>query len=207
MNGIYAKTGLVTFSGPHYSSFGMKKGFDYTWENFKKILLSDGKNQIIPAAEWSDDLWFINQEQRQFIKNEGHWLLHNGQAQGTIIGGNLGTFTLLLGSEYRPVFRDDTILFLEDCYSSAADDKAFLRNLQALVYQPDFAKVKGLVIGRFQKASNITREKLEYIVESMLPLTNLPIIANVDFGHTTPLLTLPIGGSAKIDGTKIMINV
>ena len=34
-NSIYAKTGLVTYSGPHYSSFGMLKGFDYTFEYFK----------------------------------------------------------------------------------------------------------------------------------------------------------------------------
>ena len=30
LNAITAKTGLVTYYGPHYSSFGMKKGFEYT---------------------------------------------------------------------------------------------------------------------------------------------------------------------------------
>src|SRR3989339_1864763 len=35
-NSIYAKTGLVTYSGPHYSSFGQELYFDYTLEYFKK---------------------------------------------------------------------------------------------------------------------------------------------------------------------------
>ena len=30
LDSIYAKTGLITYYGPHYSSFGMKKGFEYT---------------------------------------------------------------------------------------------------------------------------------------------------------------------------------
>ena len=40
-NAIYAKTGLVTYSGPHFSSFGMLKGLDYTIEFFKKCLMQD----------------------------------------------------------------------------------------------------------------------------------------------------------------------
>ena len=32
-NAIYAKTGLVTYSGPHFSNFGMLKGIDYTLQN------------------------------------------------------------------------------------------------------------------------------------------------------------------------------
>lgn len=32
LNGIYAKTGLVTFSGPHFSSLGMKKEPNIRWK-------------------------------------------------------------------------------------------------------------------------------------------------------------------------------
>ena len=38
LDAIYSKTGLVTYYGPHFSSFGMKKGFEYTFEYFKKML-------------------------------------------------------------------------------------------------------------------------------------------------------------------------
>lgn len=197
LNAIYAQTGLVTFSGPHFSSLGMIKGCEYTIENLKKMVIGEGKNEIKPSPEWSDDLWFLDQEKRNFIKNEGWWVIRSGSAEGKIIGGNLGTFDLLLGTPYRPVFEADTILFIEDCFTSGGDAGAFERNLQALMYQEDFKNVRALVIGRFQKASEISREKLEFILDKP-QLKNLPIIANVDFGHTTPLLTLPIGGSARI---------
>lgn len=208
LNGIYAKTGLVTFSGPHFSSLGMKKGAEYTLENLKKMLLGSQENEIVPSDEWSDDLWFINQDERCFIKNEGWRVINGGTAEGTIVGGNLGTFNLLLGSPYRPDFVKNTILFIEDCFTSEATDAgAFDRNLQALLYQPDFGNVAGIVIGRFQKASRMTKEKLDEIIKSKKALAHLPVIADVDFGHTTPLLTLPIGGECRMDTDSRQLKV
>jgi len=204
LNGIYAQTGLETFSGPHYSSIGMLKGCEYTLNNLQIMLSGSRKNNIIPSEEWSDDLWFLNQEERNFITNAGYWNIHNGSANGTIIGGNLCTFVLLLGTKYRPEFKPNTILFIEDTEKS--DITEFERNLQALLYQPDFKNVKGLIIGRFQKGSSVTREQLEFIINNKKELNNLPIIANVDFGHTTPLLTIPIGGQASINNGKITIE-
>ena len=79
----------------------------------------------------------------------------------------------------------------------------FERNLQALLHQPDFANVKALVIGRFQKGSKVTREGLEYILNAKAELKELPILANVDFGHTAPLLTIPLGGTAFLKDGKL----
>ena len=205
LNSIYAKTGLATFLGPHYSSIGMLKGCEYTIENLKNMIFGERINKIIPSSEWSDDLWFLDQENRNFIVNEGYWNIKSGSAKGTIIGGNLGTFNLLLGTQYRPDFKENTILFIEDTEGSEILD--FERNLQALLYQPDFKNVKALVIGRFQKGSKVTREQLEFIINSKAELTNLPIIANVDFGHTTPLLTIPIGGYACIENEQLTIEI
>ena len=205
LNGIYAQTGLVTFSGPHYSSIGMLKGCEYTLDNLKPMLFGPRQNNVQPSSEWSDDLWFLDQEKRTFIKNDGYWLIHQGHAQGEIIGGNLGTFNLLLGSPYRPTFNKDTILFIED--TEGSDILDFERNLQALLYQPDFHKVKGLVIGRFQKGSQVTREKLEFILNNKRELANIPILANVDFGHSTPLLTIPIGGTAMLKDNQLTLKV
>ena len=113
-------------------------------------------------------------------------------------------FDLLLGTKYRPAFVKDTILFAED--TEGSDLLQFERNLQALIYQPDFANVKGLVFGRFQKGSKISREQLEFIVNTKRELRNLPIIGNVDFGHSTPLLTIPIGGTAKLSNGRLTLK-
>lgn len=201
---IYAQTGLVTYYGPHYSSLGMKKGCEYTLENMVNTLFEGGKREILPSAEWSDDAWFLDQDKREFIKNEGWWQIQGGTAKGTIIGGNLCTFILHLGTPYRPKFEKDTILFLED------DEEAHLlnfeRNLQALINQEDFKNVKGLVIGRFQKASKVTREELEFILKNKPELHNMPIIANIDMGHTTPINTIALGGHAEIEDGRIFIE-
>lgn len=202
---IYAKTGLVTYYGPHYSSLGMLKGCEYTLENMVKTLF-EGHNQELKASEsYSDDMWFLDQENRTFIKNDGWWHIQKGEANGTILGGNLCTFNLHLGTEFRPKFEENTILFIEDDEESHL--LTFERNLQALINQDDFKNVKGLVIGRFQNKSNVTREKLEFILKNKPALNNMPIIANIDMGHTTPIATIPLGAQAQItlDG-KIYIK-
>lgn len=203
-NAILAKTGLVVYYGPHFSSLGMKYGCDYTFEHFAKMLLTDGKDDITPSEIWSDDLWFLDQEKREFEANEGYWNIHSGEASGTIIGGNLGTFNLLLGTSYRPKFEKDTILFIEDTEGCSLPE--FERNLQALIYQPDFENVKALVVGRFQKGSKVTREGLEFILNTKAELKELPILANVDFGHSAPLLTIPLGGTAQLVDDKLTIK-
>ena len=58
------------------------------------------------------------------------------------------TFNLLHGTEFMPDLKD-AILFLED---DGMADRAFMwefdRNLQSLIMQKDFDKVKAIVIGR-----------------------------------------------------------
>ena len=204
LNAITAQTGLQTYYGPHYSSLGMKYGCDYTFEHFVKMLTTDNVDEIEPSQVWSDDLWFLDQEKRDFDANEGYWIIHQGQAKGVIAGGNLCTYNLLLGTPYRRKFTEDTILFIEDTASAPLQD--IERDLQALIHQEDFKNVKGIVIGRFQKDSKITKEGLEYIINTKKELKNLPIIANVDFGHTYPLLTIPLGGTATINNNKIILE-
>ncbi|MCC7304034.1 LD-carboxypeptidase, partial [bacterium] len=41
-------------------------------------------------------------------------------------------------------------------------------------------------------------ELLEQIFLSHPELSNIPIVANVDFGHTTPNATIPIGGTCEV---------
>ena len=197
-NAITAKTDLVTYSGLNFSNFAMKKEFEYNLEYFEKCLMSEDEFEIKPSPTWSDDAWYKDQENRNLIKNEGFNIINKGEAEGKIFGANLCTFNLLQGTEFMPDI-SNSILFLED------DDMSgnyfaieFDRNLQSLIQQPNFDKVKGLVLGRFQKNTNMTLEKIKYIIETKKELKNIPIIANVDFGHTNPLFTFPIGGTASL---------
>lgn len=201
---IYAKTGLVCYYGPHFSSFGMKKGFDFTMEYFKKCLFESKVFDVKSSGEWSDDEWYKDQEKRNFIENKGYATINEGEAKGTIIGGNLCTFNLLQGTEFMPSLKE-SIFFIEDDYESKPQH--FDRDLQSLIHQSGFEEVRGIIIGRFQKESNMTNELLTKIIKSKKELQGIPVISNVDFGHTTPIITFPIGGKVEIISSKNRIEI
>ncbi|MCC7570213.1 LD-carboxypeptidase [Candidatus Micrarchaeota archaeon] len=205
-NAIYAKTGLVSYYGPHFSTFGMQKGIEYTLEYFQKCLMNEDPFEIHPSKEWSDDEWYIDQENRTFFPNQGYNILNEGEAEGIIIGGNIGTLNLLQGTEFMPSLKN-AILFLEDDSESLIHH--FDRDLQSLIHLPDLSEVRGIVIGRFQRASEISNEMLLKTIKTKKELNSIPIICGADFGHTTPQITFPIGGKVKIEakGSKIKIEI
>lgn len=200
-NAIYARTGLVTYSGSHYSSFGMLKGFEYEFEAFKKMFFQEEEIEIKSSDEWSDDAWFMDQENREFIPNEGMYIINKGKAEGKIVGGNLCTLNLLQGTKYMPDITD-SILFLED--DNMAGKLFFVefdRNLQSLMHLPEFKTVRGIVIGRNEKGCEMTKEKWTKLIKGKKELSNIPVIAGADFGHSTPRFDFPVGGKAVLDAT------
>ncbi|OMD41678.1 S66 family peptidase [Paenibacillus odorifer] len=203
-NAIYAKTGLVTYSGPHFSSFAMLHDNEYTTQYFRKLMMDNKEILVRPSKHWSDDEWYLDQENRVFIRNEGPFIINDGEAQGTIIGGNLCTLNLLQGTEYMPSL-NNSILFLEDDYESSP--VTFDRDLQSLIHQPDFQHVKGMVIGRFQQGSRMTKNLLTKIITSKEELSDIPVIADVDFGHTSPMITFPIGGQASLRAYGVRVEL
>jgi muramoyltetrapeptide carboxypeptidase len=203
-NAIYAKTGLITFQSPSLSSFARTRNNEYSIEYFQKCFFESGKFEILPAKFWDDADWYEDRgREYKIIRNQGYLNLQKGSTKGTIIGGNLCTLNLLQGTDYMPKFEEDTILFLEDDYEGKAAN--FDRDLVSLIQQPGFANVKGVVIGRFQKESETTDSLLTQIIQTKQELASIPVIANVDFGHTYPFFSFPIGGQCSIGEGKIEV--
>ena len=151
-----------------------------------------------------------HQENRTFIENEGMFVINEGNAEGEIVGGNLCTLNLLQGTPYMPNI-ENKILFIEDDGGAGSSFLVnFDRDLQSLMHMPEFKKVKGLVLGRAQKNCDMTKEKWTKMIKNKPELNNIPVIAGVDFGHTTPIITFPIGGyaklSAEVDNIKLYIH-
>lgn len=199
-NAITAKTGVVTYSGPNFNQFCMGDALTYTRDHFLTAVMKDEPIELNAASEWADQ-HFESGKLGTFVKNEGWWTVNPGSAEGTSIGGNLCTLSLLQGTDYMPIARD-LILFVEDDHET--HPRTFDRDLTSLTQQPWFERVRGLLIGRFQQSAvnqefgPVTREKLLAIIERNVALRNLPIIANVDFGHTYPIFTFPIGGTVRM---------
>ena len=209
LNAIYSQTGLKTYYGPNFSVLAMRKGNDYTYDYLNKILNKEEEYYINPATFWSSDKWYKDQENRSFIKNEGMKIINEGYAEGTIIGGNLNTFSLLQGTRYMPI-DEKIVLFIEED-NWAADDYLceFDRRLQSITQQGFFKNVKGIIIGRAQQNVDMSIDRWKTLISMNKKLINIPIVVNADFGHTMPMATFPIGGkcimSAGDNSIKIKI--
>jgi len=188
---MLARAGLVTYYGPHWSSFGMARNFEQTLRWFTACLLYDDPVRLEPAQTWTDDLWFLDQDNREVLASDGWWPLQHGRAAGRLIGGNLCTLNLLQGTPYMPSLADAVLIVEDDAESHPA---RFARNLTSLLQLPGAATIRGLIVGRFQRASNMTRPLLDQIIARQPALAGRPVLANVDTGHTFPMATLPIGG-------------
>lgn len=207
-NAIYAKTGLVTFSGVHYSNFGMKYGFEYSEEYFQKLLISKEKIVDIQDSKmYSSEDWFLKQEERSFIENKGMIPVIEGSASGEIVGGNLCTLNLLQGTEFMPDL-EEKILFLEDTANLNSNFLLeFDRNLESLLQSKNAKKIKGIVFGRAEDVSDMTIEKWEKMIKNKDQLSKIPVIINANIGHTTPIFTFPIGGKCEINSSNEICNI
>lgn len=198
---IYAKCGLITYSGPHFSSFQMDGLQSYQTEFFQKALMSDKPFLLEPSPKWSDDAWYLDQENR--VYEETKWKVYSeGSTSGKLLGGNLCTLNLLQGTQYMSDV-NDCVLFLED--DEGTNPELFARDLTSLLQAS--SDIKGLLIGRFQKISNMTQEQLYFILDKHPMLKEIPVIYDVDFGHTQPIVTLPIGGTVRVDTKKMEIEL
>jgi muramoyltetrapeptide carboxypeptidase LdcA involved in peptidoglycan recycling len=198
-NAILAKSNVVTYSGPHFSTLAMTKGLEYTLRGFARCVMDERQFDVEPSRAWSDDAWFADQENRTFLANPGPTTIRAGVGEGTIVGGNLCTLNLLHGTPWMPSL-DGALLFVEeDAQAGALGPLEFDRNVQSLLHQPDVERIAGLVIGRFQPASKMTLDLLRRIVETKPELARVPVACGFDFGHTTPHMTFSVGGRARLD--------
>jgi muramoyltetrapeptide carboxypeptidase LdcA involved in peptidoglycan recycling len=194
---VLAGADLVTYSGPHWSTLGMRDHAEQTLDWFRACLFDEAPVVIRPARRWTDDAWFADQDDREPLDTDGWWVLQAGDADGPILGGNLCTLNLLQGTRWWPSLRG-VVLVVEDDEESHLE--GFARNLLSLLQQPEATSIAGLVIGRFQRASGVSRQRLAQLIADIPQLHGVPVVANVDVGHTNPLFTFPIGGAARLVG-------
>lgn len=198
---ILAKTGLVTFATPNFYCFGLPPESNYSLEYFRRCLFAGQPEtyKVRASKEFYDYAWDYDEKSpRSKIVNGGMKIIQPGQASGTLLGGNLCSLNLLNGTEYFPCVEGDIILCLEDdSYDSIPE--TFERNLQSLIQQPYFRQVKAILFGRFQRESIAANDSLAAIISSKKIGSNIPIVSNLDFGHTDPKFSYKIGGWASVE--------
>lgn len=205
---LHAKTGLVTFHGPSLlPSFGDADGIHpYAAEGFKRSLSATGHpGRVEPPATYSTHSPFWDKEDdvpRDFSRASRWRGLVSGVAHGRLMGGHLETVRSAIDTEYFPSV-DSSVLFLEtNCHTFDFIE----RDLRRLSDAGVFDRASGLVFGRL--VSEGYREHVCDVIIELGEKHALPVLIDVDIGHTVPILTLPVGIDATVnaDAGTLTIN-
>jgi muramoyltetrapeptide carboxypeptidase len=202
---IWRKTGLITFNGPALlTDFAeYPRMLDYTETYFlKAVAAARPVGAIEPAESWTEE--FLNWGEKQDLDRPRNlqpstgWVwLKPGTAEGQLIGGCLESLQHLRGTEYWPTW-NGAILFFE-----TGEEKPLPETVDGLLMDyynmGVLAKLKGLLVGRPMGYSAAEKQMLHEIILERTRLFDFPVIAEMDFGHTSPQITLPIGCQARIE--------
>lgn len=203
---IWAVTGLVTFNGPSLLTdiAEYPEMPAYSRDYMLRAIASAGPvGRIEPSGWWTDEFLDWGQQldltrPRERRASEGWTWLKPGVSEGRLVGGCLESMEHLRGTRFWPDF-SDVILFLEpseDALSPATVD-AMLMDYENMGV---IAQLHGLLFGRPYGYSDEQRREFHEVITERTARFDFPVIADMDFGHTTPMLTLPIGCRARIDG-------
>lgn len=200
---ITTKTGLITFSGPGVISFAKPEPFDYTWSYFEKMCMSIEETIVHPSEQYADDLYFLREDNdhRIFKTNEGIKVYKEGVATSEVVVGNLQTLLVLQGTEYVPSMKGKILFVEEDETSTPAHVDRFFCQMKQSGW---LEQIAGLVVGRFTEQSQFSSEdSLESLLKQYLADAPYPVLYDVDFGHSDPLITIPNGGVCEINNDAI----
>jgi muramoyltetrapeptide carboxypeptidase LdcA involved in peptidoglycan recycling len=208
------KAGIVSFYGPTIMS-----GFAENVEPHRHMIRSLEQTLFSPAlaglVEPSRDGWTVeflswadpaNQARRRVLQPfTGPRVLQGcGKVRGHLIGGCADSLECLKGTSWWPpldVWRG-AILFYETS-EEAPSPRLVARWLRNLSGQGILRELSGILFarpgGRIDPATHAAydRELVRVLDEAGLP--DLPVLSNLDFGHTDPIFTLPYGVQAEID--------
>lgn len=189
LNGIHAKTGLVTFHGPIADG----NFSPYTLAEFKKVLLNPAPPVVIGAPPASETGEGVVERKNRLMR------IAPGTARGQLIGGNLTLMAHLTGTPYQPDFQGK-ILFLEDVHEAIY---ALDRYLTQLWLAGLLQQVAGLVLGKFTDCKptysggwSLTLEQA--LADRCLPL-RIPVLQGVMIGHIDEQTIVPVGCEAALD--------
>lgn len=211
------KAGISSFYGPAIlMDFAENVVMhEYTVEALKKALFAvDAIGEVKPATEWTSERleWIVENKdkKRKMNPNKGYELLQgSGVVQGRLIGGCIEVLEFAKGTSLWPAeeYWKDSILFFETSEELPTPGQLeyWLRNYGT---QGILQQAKGIIFGKPQneKYYEEYKESIRLIMKE-LSLDNLPILYNLNFGHTEPKFVLPYGANAEINCENVTFSI
>ena len=184
---------------------------DYTIRHFDRAVCSgEAIGRIGAATEWTEELldWRTKTDltrPRRMLDSSGWTWLREGVAEGELMGGCVESLQHLRGTEFWPDF-EGRILFLE-----TSEEKPSPARVDGILIDYDnmgvLSRIVGLLVGRPVYYSDSEKAELRHVVHSRTVDYSFPIVTDMDFGHTAPQFTLPLGCAARIDSESRVFEV
>jgi len=206
------KAGLVSYYGPTVMcEFAENvKMHDYTKKYINEVLFENKENITIESSpKWTSEfLDWCNAENNKIVRkmnDETHGfevLQGKGSFEGKLLGGCLDVFQMFIGTEIWPSKNEwlDKVLYLETSEDEVEPIlvEYFLRNLIA---QGIIDVISGIIVGKPINEKYYEEYKKVYkrMISEEGKRPDLPILYNVNFGHTAPICILPNGIKVKVN--------
>ena len=128
-----------------------------------------------------------------------HPLDQPGHATGTLVGGNLFTFTPVLGTSADATLCEDIILFIEE----VEEDMSHIdRLIHSMILNGVFDRCKGVILGEFTDCgANLEFGSVEEMICSYLKDYGFPVLCGFPAGHGDVNLPLLMGAPVTLDVT------
>ena len=198
---------IKTYMGPCGITFDKKNKFKYSLNYFEKIVVNKEPEVIVKdSSQYVDDLFYINGDVKslQKQKSKGRQIYKHGICEGKVIASNLQTLMVLAGTRFFPNLNNKVLFIEEDEMATTSMIHRFFTHLSQVL---DLNILKGILIGRFSKNSGFNKKDKEtFIYDDVFSSLNIPIIYNLDFGHTDPLFTIALGGNVYVNTYENIIK-
>lgn len=191
---------------------------EFTIKYLKLALFEEGEFEIEASKEYSDiGLDWNNPEnldRRRIYEPNEEWIWNgNENAEGITWGGCLESIDeILRHGVAMPTLKDfENIILLTETSEEIPPANYVHRVYRALGERDILERVKAILVGRpkaweFDK-QNSPEQKKEYrkqqqdIILEVVRKYNptIPVIQNLDFGHTDPQIPMPFGSKIRID--------
>lgn len=216
------------YGGGVMNQFGMSlKMFDITVNSLNHALFDEGEYELEVSSEYNDEGldWSVKEnleKPRKLDNNLGLVWDGNTDAEGILWGGCVESLIVQSSSaKYLPADEDleGTVLFLETA-EDIPEHWIMEYLLTGFGERGWLDKFQAVLVGRpkaweFDKQNN-EEQKAKYSEEQRKTVVDvvrqynqtIPIVQNLDFGHTDPQVAMPSGGKVKVNSSskKIILS-
>lgn len=214
------KMGLKTFYGPSLLADIAELGpeiFPFTVKWLKYLFNGDSNITVESSPVWYRSRKSFGKDQLGVSREEmdeehGHeYLYGRGKVSGRLLGGCLDSlYESLVGGRYDDqsdifaeynIFPDadewkGKILFIETSEEHPSPSR-YQSMLDILGDKGVLQSVKAIIVGKPQ--DEVYYNDYKNILMGIAEEYNLPVVYNLNFGHTTPRMVIPYGGLMNID--------